>query len=648
MTFSRQLLYLLMTVILLLLIVSLTISFFNTRQFVENQLSSHAQDAATSLGLSASSAMRDGDQVIVRSLVDAMFHAGDYQEVIVYDVHGEELIKRRLDVKVDGIPAWFINLVPLSLPIGESVVMDGWAQAGKVQISSHPGYAYRQLWEALIDTFKWFVISAVVVLVFSLLRLRRVLYPLKQVEDQANAISRREFAVVEPLPATQELKRIVQAMNQLGSKVKQMLAESDELAQQLRDQAHRDNVTGLANRQHFTEILDHRIESTEQMQQGILALIQLKDFKKYNDTHGFAAGDKLLSLTGEVLEAAVSDLEKVHVAHFAGANFAVLVEDLGRPDDQRLAKMIAAALASIPNLIDEPLLDIGHVGAACFTGEQTATELLSMADSALREAQTDSANGWSVYAEPLTQSGLTRTATQWRELLNMGLAQDWLVVQRQPVLNTGNESLVHEEVYVRLAEQGDTSKLLNAGAFMPMVQNLGLSTQIDKRVIEKVLNILDVEQEGLLAVNLSPLSIDDQDFIEWLKVTLSEHQDSASRLILEFPEYGIVKKIEQLQQLQASLKPYAVKYSLDHFGRGFTSFAYLQSIQVDYLKIDGSYLFDLESSSENRFFVQALTEIAHGLDILVVAESVETENVWNLLPSLKVDAGQGYYLAKPS
>ena len=69
---------------------------------------------------------------------------------------------------------------------------------------------------------------------------------------------------------------------------------------------------------------------------------------------------------------------------------------------------------------------------------------------------------------------------------------------------------------------------------------------------------------------------------------------------------------------------------------------------MDYLKIDGSYLYDLESSSENRFFVQALTEIAHGLDIVVIAESVETENVWKLLPSLKVDAGQGYYLAKPS
>lgn len=649
MTFSRQLIFLLITVILLLLVISLTISFMNTRQYVESQLSSHAQDAATSLGMSASSAMKDGDQVIVQSLVDAMFHAGDYQQVVVYDVHGKQLIKRQLDVKVEGIPHWFIDSVPLHLPVGEAVVMDGWVQAGKVQISSHPGYAYRQLWEALIDTFKWFLFSALVVLLLSLFLLKRLLYPLKQVEIQANAIAQREFMIVEPLPKTLELKRIVHAMNHLGRKVKQMLSESDELAQRMRDQSQRDSVTGLANRQHFNEVLGHRVGPSGLMEHAALALVQLQNFKQFNDKHGYAAGDNLLKKTAEAIKAALKDTEKVHIARLAGASFVVLVEDLTGDDVKRLGKSLSVALTTLTSQLSDLFdvgMDIGHIGIARYTGNQSARELLSMADTALRDAEVDSANGWAVYKDAQMESA-ARTATQWREYICMALEQDWLVVQRQAVFRTADQSVLQEEVFVRLADQGDVNKLLNAGAFMPMAHNLGLATAIDRRVIEIVLGMLQAEQEGNLVVNLSPMSLDDKEFIKWLVQIVAENRASAYRLVIEFPEYGIIKKIKLLNELMNKLSSYGVQLSLDHFGRGFSSFAYLQSLKLNYLKIDGSYLKELEANAENRFFVQALSDIAHGLDVTVVAESVETEAVWNLLPTLKVDAGQGYYLARP-
>jgi EAL domain-containing protein (putative c-di-GMP-specific phosphodiesterase class I) len=329
----------------------------------------------------------------------------------------------------------------------------------------------------------------------------------------------------------------------------------------------------------------------------------------------------------------------------------VLVEDTTCDDATRLAKTLAVALTSLPGQIGEALsgpgMDIGHVGVACYTGKQRSGILLSMADTALRQAETDSANGWAIYDDKSTDLS-TRTATQWRQYIGQALEEDWLVVQRQPVFNSADRSILHEEVYVRLADNGDMTKLLNAGAFMPMAQSLGMATSIDRRVIEKVLGLLHAEQEGQLAVNISPLSLDSSEFINWLKSRLARNREEAKRLILEFPEYGVVKKLDKLCQLNEEIRHYGVQLSLDHFGRGFTSFAYLQSIKLHYLKIDGSYFKDIEASAENRFFVQALTEIAHGLDLTVVAESVETENTWQLLPTLKVDAGQGYYLARPS
>ena len=647
MKLSRQLVLFMLSVVLLLLIISLSISFSNTKQFVENQMVSHAQDAATSLGMSASSAMKDSDEIITRTLVDAMFHAGDYQLVQVFDVHNQVIIKRTLDVQIEGIPRWFIRLIELELPMGESVVMDGWVQAGKVQVVSHPGYAYRKLWSAMIDTFQGFIISALVILFVSLYLLKRVLYPLTQIESQAIAISNRQFDPIDPIPETIDLKRIVEAMNSLARKVKKMLQDADERAQQLRDRIHLDEVTGLSNRQHFNEVLEHRIMASDSSQLGVLALIQLYEFKKFNNEHGFVAGDELLQKTAHSLKSALGGIEHIHIAHISGSSFGVFAEDMSCANAEPLAMTLSSALANLSGQMPD-FMDVGHIGIACFDGSQTTTELLAMADNALREAQSESPNSWSVYQRYADDSVLVRTASQWQETIKRALNNDWLVLQKQAVFRTDTKTVLHEEVYLRLLEDGDKTRLMDARMFMPMVQSLGLAAIVDRKVIEKALFMLSEDYEGLLAVNVSPASLDDESFVNWLEKILLDMKHTAAKLILEFSEYGVVKKLDKLKSLQHRLHSTGVQFSLDHFGRGFTSFAYLQSLNLQYMKIDGSYLFDLKADSENSFYIRALTEIAHGLDIVVIAESIESQSVWKMLPELKVDAGQGYYLAKPA
>jgi EAL domain-containing protein (putative c-di-GMP-specific phosphodiesterase class I) len=128
---------------------------------------------------------------------------------------------------------------------------------------------------------------------------------------------------------------------------------------------------------------------------------------------------------------------------------------------------------------------------------------------------------------------------------------------------------------------------------------------------------------------------------------LAEHRDHAPRLIFELPEYGVVSFIDRVTALLGLLAGYGAKLSIDHFGRSFSSLAYLRSLKVDYLKIDGSFMRSIEENSDNQFFVQALAEIAHGLEIVVIAEAVETESVWKILPSLHVDGAQGYFIGRP-
>ena len=121
----------------------------------------------------------------------------------------------------------------------------------------------------------------------------------------------------------------------------------------------------------------------------------------------------------------------------------------------------------------------------------------------------------------------------------------------------------------------------------------------------------------------------------------------AKRVIFEIPEYGAVSMLDQVQDLITRTAKIGSKVALDHFGCGFSSFAYLHSLKVHYLKVDGSYLSQVDKSPDNQFFIQALTDIAHGLDMKVIAEAVESEETWGVLQMLNVDGAQGYYLGRP-
>jgi len=219
----------------------------------------------------------------------------------------------------------------------------------------------------------------------------------------------------------------------------------------------------------------------------------------------------------------------------------------------------------------------------------------------------------------------------------------------QPVFTCPDKVILHHEVLVRILEEGEQGKLLSAGAFMPMADSLGLTPDIDRAVIRRVLKQLseDVKSESQLAINISPPSLNAPGFLDWLEEELRVHKKVAGRVTFEIPEYGAVSMLDLVRDLIARTEKYGSQVALDHFGSGFSSFAYLRSLKVHYLKVDGSYLKQVNENLDNQFFIQALTEIAHGLEMKVIAEAVESEAIWAVLDALNVDGAQGYHLGMP-
>jgi diguanylate cyclase (GGDEF)-like protein len=632
---------------LLLFIGTLAITINNTRAYLDEQLQSHAEDTATSLGLSLKPALENDDVPLMETMVNAIFDPGYYREITIRGPQGSAVIERILPVRIGGVPQWFVRLIPLEAPSAERELSAGWNIAGTITVRSHPGYAYRELWAVTVDTLWWFLGVFVIVSILLVAALRFILRPLRAVEQQALAICDRQFPVQEQIPRTRELNRVVTAMNRMTQKVQGMLADLTELSENMRRQANEDPLTGLANRRSFDARTGAWIESRELFMTGALFLCQINDFKRYNDRHGFEAGDELLKECAGILQRVFAAERDTILTRLGGGNFAVVVRDVEQSAAEEFGDALSAEFSQLQSrgYYDDP--DVAHIGIAYYQGQGTVSQLLSRADMALRSAGRKGANAWALYDETTVTRTDVRTASEWLAKLREVIEQRQIVLHFQPVRLRRDNSIAHYEVLARII--GDAGETLPAGVFIPMAERHGLGPAFDRLMVASALDYLAKAGDGPeLAVNLSPSSVHDAEFLDWLRGRLKEAPEQARRLMLEAPEYGVMSDPAAAEHFLDGLETTAARFGLDHFGVGAVSFGYLKRFKLAYLKIDGSYIRGIDASVDSQFLVQSVADIAHGLDIQVIAESVETELEWNALERLHVDAGQGYFVGHPA
>lgn len=647
MTLFRQLIIIITALFLVVFLGAFVVSVNNTRAFLSSQLQSHAQDAATSLGLSLSPHAADNDLITMTSMVDAMFDSGYYREIRVSGIDGKPLVARDLPVTIENVPQWFIDLVPLETPMGEALVMAGWQRFGTVNIRSNPGIAYAKLWHDSIGMFWWLFATAVVTLALGWAILKIMLRPLRNLEIQAEAICRREYPVQTKMPWTRELRSFVQAMNRMVIKVKDMFEEQARAMEKMRAQAYMDPVTGLGNRRHLEAQLQNLINNPEQFAGGALVLVELKGFKEYNDQHGYQAADELLrqasALFGEIVAAHADSI----LTRLGGADFALVIPNIDATEAEATGQKLSESLHKLHEAGMADTKEVGNIGIALYHGQDTVFKFLSEADLALRTAQAQGDNAW--YLEKPDQVATTGIAgaRNWAAFLNEIISERRITLLFQPVKGCVSEKILHHEVLLRL--QGSDGNLLSAGVFMPYVNRLGLHKEIDRLVVGEVMERLKRHPEiPAIAINLAPESAHDKGFADWLCAELDKDAAIAAKLVFEVTEYGATKNLDSIRGLIEQVGLAGARFSLDHFGRGFSSFGYLSSLKIHYLKVDGSYIHGIDQDKDDQFFVDAVIKIAHGLDIEVIAESVETQEEWNTLRSLNVNGLQGYLVGEPA
>jgi diguanylate cyclase (GGDEF)-like protein len=648
MSLSRQLLLIILALFLAIFAGTFTISVNNTRHFLAVQLQTHAQDTATSLGLSLSPHMQRQDLPTMERMVDAINDRGYYRSIRVESIDGLMLMERSSSVQFEGVPAWFVDLVRLETPTARAVIMSGWKQAGWVYVSSHPGYAYAELWRNTMQSFWLFMASALTALLLGLIALRHILTPLQAVEQQADAICRQEYPVQKKLPRARELRRMVEAMNRMAGKIKNSFDAQALQVERLRQQAYQDSVTALGNRRYFNDQLDHLTRSGEEFHAGGLLLISLHDFKGFNERNSYQAGDSLLKGTAEVISELAQAFPGAVEARIGGADFALLITEATKDELDQLAGRLSRSLLQLraSGLADRD--EIAHIGVAAYQPDGSGDELMSRADMALRTSQSQGPNTWYRYREPDIRQA-ARGAGEWKDLLSRVVGDRNVQLFSQPVVAIGAPDApeLHREVLLRIPGEG--GGLLPASAFMPMAEQLGFARELDKLAITKLIERLsrDVSEAGSFAINVSSNSLHDARFRDWLCEQARAYPALAERLMFEFAECAVLRDLQVARQLLGQLKAVGCRCNIDHFGRGFASFGYLCSLPLHSVKVDGAFIRNIENDPDNRFFIQELSRTLHGIDLLVIAENVETEVQRSTLLELGVDGVQGFLTGKP-
>ncbi len=643
MSMTRQLLLVITLLFVAMFAGTFTISVDNVRHFLNEQLRTHAQDTATSLGLSLSPHLAEGDMVTTARMIDAIYDSGYYHVIRLESVGGEVLIERVNDRQFEDVPGWFVDLVPLQTPLARAVVMDGWKQAGWVSVSSHPGYAYAELWRNTEQMFGLFVAATLLALLLGLLALRYVLRPLRAMERQADAICRQEYVEVTRIPRARELKRAVEAMNRMVAKIRQTFRDHVELADRLRQQAFHDSLTGLGNRRYFDDHLQRLLTTGEGANRGGLMLIELHELGDFNQRHGYEAGDRLLKSAAAILSACGDQHKELLLARIGGADFAVLAPDTTEAELEALAEELSHAMLELHADTDVDDGEAVHIGVAAWSPGDAPETVLSRADVALRQAQSSGARAWQLYREG---DGDDRGAIGWQQFLASTLRDENIVLYAQPVMPVmDGDAPLHQEILLRIPSGNGAP--LPAGLFMPMAERFGLGRAFDKLVISSLFRYIRAGAAGTYAVNISSGALHDAAFFDWLCREIGADRAFAAQLVFEFPEFAVVSNLDMAREVTARLNALGCRCSIDHFGRGFASFSYLCSLSLHCVKVDGVYTRNIHDDADKHFFMQALTRTLHGIDIRVVAENVEDERERAAMAELGVDAVQGYLLGEP-
>jgi diguanylate cyclase (GGDEF)-like protein/PAS domain S-box-containing protein len=429
------------------------------------------------------------------------------------------------------------------------------------------------------------------------------------------------------------------------------------LSSQLSWHASHDVLTGLYNRREFEQQVARALQGSKQDDYThALLFIDLDRFKLVNDTAGHAAGDALLQVLANLLQQKMRESDVL--ARLGGDELGVLLTHCRMDQGRIIAEETRQLIKDFRFVWDDHSFEIGaSIGMVEISSDsKSVSDLLVAADEACYIAKDEGRNRIHVHSESDATLVRRHSEMMWVPRLTEALQHNRFTLHAMPIASLQGPAESHDEVLLRLADDGD--KIILPGRFIPAAERYHMMPMLDRWVIRAVCEVIARRNDGgngggasgepppLLSVNLSGPSMSDDTLHQFVTEQFAMHGVDPRRICFEITETAAIGNLPKAQNLMARLKAIGCRFSLDDFGSGLSSFGYLKSLPVDFLKIDGSFIRDIAVNPVHRAMVEAIHKVGQVIGVKTIAEFVEDAATLDVVNNIGINFAQGHAVGR--
>jgi len=630
MTLFKQLAIILSIFSIIVMSIVFIINFESANNSLQNRLYEDAKNTASSLSLSLNTAK--GDISLISTMINANFDSGNYKKISLISIDKSIIYQRVSEIKPADVPEWFLKFVKIDTPTATANVMSNWNQVGTLYVQSNSAYAYSELYKIVKNLFISLSILTLIVMIVLNLIIMKILKPLKKLQYQAEAIMRNEFIVQDELPYTTELRDVINAMNNMVTKVKSMFEYSKEILKHQKELEYVDRLTKLKNRRYFIDKLPEYLKVDASFADGVAILIAINGVTFANEKFGRKHINRLFKELANILNIHSKEYDHTLLARINATEFIIILPLLKK---QRALEFTKSLKEATDLLFEEFNLDLDTTylsfGIYEYNHKQTTAEFLASCDNALMQAKLSKDN---IFLDT-TNNNLDISRESWKQILTYALQKDKIDVISWRVIDSKDLKIEHFLFSLHLKCEKEE---YSYGQFMAQANHIAFSNKIYSKVINKILTTPNRQfSNSSYALRLSKEYLEDLQTYDELKNMLELYAMSLRfNLIFEIPDLFVHRNLEQMKKYAQLFRKYDIDIGIYEFICEGNDYQYLETIKPLYIKGDSSYFIKKDIKA-----LSALRLITDTLEIKLIATGVVDKNMLKSLQQRGIYIVQG-------
>ena len=440
---------------------------------------------------------------------------------------------------------------------------------------------------------------------------------------------------------------LVPSFNRLSHFLQSKHDDIQNAAHSIKQEAYKDVVTELGNRNMFVEYYEKHIESSEKSTFGSLAMVRCSELQAINQTRGYQKGDEYVKAVADIIKHISGTYTGSKVFRLNSSDFAIVLPNTPLKEAERFGDNLQSRFTQYQQT--QELSSVANTGIVGYEKGKPLGELLSVVDNAMSMAQSKQANAWHVQRETdLVNNVSAGFGNQnWRKVINEVIESERVHLVMQNIMPIGKSVKAYAEIQVRFKTA--ENQVLPTASFLAMAEKLDMAMEIDRLIINSSLEKIKSRNfsEKYFGLNVTASSAHNDQFVIWLERRLLKDTNIASKLVFEVSEFGLQQNIKASKRFIDMIHRVGARITVERFGVGLTSFKFFRDLKPDFIKMDASYTRGLEEDKNNQYFMRLMVDLAHRIGVSVFAEGVESQEEKHIIETLCLDGVQGYYIEKP-